>query len=116
MLLLCVCVCADACGPSFGCASNQLHSYWLLLTPTGSYLALGINAVSGVGTNCGNRKFMAAASLMPSGHVRIVGDPNTEHILEIGVWVGFVCVCERERESVCVCVCVCVCMSVCVSV
>jgi len=48
---------------------------------TASGLQPGINEARGVGTNCGKRKFICAASLIPSGHVLIDGDPKTEHIL-----------------------------------
>jgi hypothetical protein len=45
--------------------------------------ALGIMLKSGVGENCGNLKFMAAASRKPSGQSRLSGVPRTEQILNI---------------------------------
>ena len=41
----------------------------------------GIKEDNGVGTNCGKRKFICAANLMPWGHVLLEGDPRTEQIL-----------------------------------
>ena len=43
--------------------------------------ALGMIWARGVGTNCGKRKFIWLANLIPSGQVRCVGDPMIEQIL-----------------------------------
>ena len=45
--------------------------------------ALGIRVARGVAENCGNLKFIPAASLKPSGHSLASGVPSTEQILKI---------------------------------
>ena len=43
----------------------------------------GMMEARGVGENCGNLKFIPAASLKPSGHSLVSGVPSTEQILNI---------------------------------
>ena len=45
--------------------------------------AVGIIDARGVAENCGNLKFIPAASLNPSGQSLLSGVPRTEHILKI---------------------------------
>ena len=48
-----------------------------------SFDAFGMRVASGVAENCGNLKFIPAASLNPSGHSLVSGVPSTEQILKI---------------------------------
>ena len=57
------------------------HLSMSVMRPMASGEALGIKVAREVGENCGNLKFMAAASLNPSGQSRLSGVPMTEQIL-----------------------------------
>ena len=48
-----------------------------------SFDAFGMRVARGVAENCGNLKFIPAASLNPSGHSLVSGVPSTEQILKI---------------------------------
>ena len=51
---------------------------------TASGLAWGMSCCSGVGTNCGKRKFIAVASFIPSGHDLVLGDPSLQDVRRRG--------------------------------
>ena len=54
-----------------------------VIRATASFEAVGMMEARGVAVNCGNLKFMLAASLWPSGHSLESGVPSTEQILNI---------------------------------
>ena len=70
---------ASACAAVGRCAGSHAHIEVISLIASGD--ACGMSWLSGVVENCGNLKFIAAASFMPSGHVVWFGVPMTEHIL-----------------------------------
>ena len=59
------------------------HRIMSVMSWMASLEALGMRVARGVAVNCGNLKFMAAASLKPSPHSRLSGVPKTEQILKI---------------------------------
>ena len=68
------------------CADGLLagfHRSMSVMSWMASFDPLGMRVASGVAVNCGNLKFMAAASLKPSPHSRLSGVPSTEQILNI---------------------------------
>ena len=65
-----------AVGRRFGSNTMRSRMSWIA-----SALAFGIRSLRLVDTNCGNRKFICAASFMPSPHDCLDGDPSTLQIL-----------------------------------
>ena len=61
----------------------QLHLSISVIRATASFDAVGMMEARAVAVNCGNLKFMLAASLWPSGHSLESGVPSTEQILNI---------------------------------
>ena len=59
------------------------HRSMSVIRAMASLDALGMRVARGVAENCGNLKFIPAASLKPSGHSLVSGVPSTEQILKI---------------------------------
>ena len=65
------------------CQQVSTHRSMSVIRAMASLDALGMRVARGVAENCGNLKFIPAASLKPSGHSLVSGVPSTEQILKI---------------------------------